>query len=786
MVVAVLTLALGIGAVTTIFTLINGFILKPLPFEESEQLMIMWEKLASFENASVSYPNFIDWRAQNTVFEDLAAINETGLNLIGVGDPVELQVSRFSASMLPLLREEPKLGRNFLEEEDKIGGEKVVILSYGCWQERFGGDPEIIGRVISLDNEPWTIIGVMAQEFAFPPDSSQIDLFVPIEQFATSWVNLRGSHPGINVIGRLKPGVTLEHARADMERVALLLEEQYPDNNTGSRVHLYPLHERITRDMRDPLLLLLAAVVLVLVIACANVANLMLARAISRQHEMAVRSTLGAGGRHLVRLLLAESVALWMIGGVGGLFLAYGATQILTSVLAGDIPRVFSIGIDFRVIIVALLISLVTGVLFGLVPGIKSWRPNLQEVLSESGRMTAGRKRHLLRNGLVIAEVTLAVVLLVGAGLTVRSFSLLGRGDPGLDPENVLTMEIALPLAKYSETEEQSAFFTRLLERVRALPGVVSAATTYIIPMGPDNWQNGYHVEGQPPEEPGQATFAETTNVSPDYFHTMGIPLLRGRDFADQDVADAQLVAIVDEHFAQKYWPDDDPIGKRFKFGDFESGNPWMEIVGVVGHVKLYGVAREVLEEIYIPYEQDREEDMFLAVKTEGDPTLFVESIRQEVLALDPIQPISEIATVNEYLEESRSGEGFMAVLLGIFAVAALMLASVGIYGVMSYATNERHHEIGIRMALGARSNHVLRMIIRQGMVMVGTGVVAGLVLAAVLGRFLASALYGVKPLDPPTFIIAPLFLAAVAILANLIPAWRATSVDPVETLRRE
>jgi len=786
--VALFTLALGIGAVTTIFSLINGVLLRPLPYADSGELVYMWEKLASFENAMVTYPNFLDWRERNRVFEDLAAFNDGSINLTGMGDPVELDVVRVSASMFPILRAQAHLGRTFLPEEDKLGGERVVVLTYGFWQDRFGGDPEVLGRALTLDGNPFTVIGVMPRDFEFPVrgDLERIDVFVAIERFAENWIDNRGNHPGIAVIGRLAPGVTLEQARGDMERVALELEAEYPETNEGSRVHVASLHERMTRTFREPMMLLLLAVGLLLIIACTNVANLVLARVAGRQREIAIRTGLGANGPRIVRLLLTESVTLWVLGGLLGIAFAHGAIRALLALRGDQLAPVFQVGIDTRVVAVTLAVALLTGLLFGLVPALRTMRPDLVEHLKEGARSSGGVGRSRLRSALVVAEVSLAVALLVAAGLTVRSFGEMMRASPGFDPENVLSVEINLPAARYSEASQRTAFYYELLDRVRAIPGVRSAATSYVLPVAPGGWQNSFHVEGEPPEEAGVLAFAEVSSVSADYFATMGIPLLRGREFRRSDGVEAPRVVIVDEMLAERYWPNDDPIGKRLKFGDYSSESPWREVVGVVAHVKVNGVIREALPQFYMPHWQDNDLAYFLAVKSAGDPVRLIEPVRRAVLAIDAAQPIAEVNTMAAYVRASTADGRFMATLLGTFAAAALLLAAVGIYGVMAQATAERGHEIGVRIALGATGGEVLGMVVRQGMVRVIVGVILGLGLAIAIGRLMAGSLFGVSALDPATFVVAPFFLSAVALAASLVPARRAVHVDPLRALQAE
>ena len=525
--ITVAVLALGLGGVITIYTLVDGVLLRPLPFREPDRLVVLWERLASFENASVSYPNFVDWRERNEAFEDLAAWNMTSGNLIGDGDPIVVRAGRVSASMFPILGVEPILGRNFSVAEDEVGGDPVVMLTWRFWQDRFAGDPEVGGQVMTVDGLPFTIIGVLPREFIFPINIDA-DVFVPIGFFAEDWLQNRGNHPGITVIGRLRPGVSLDQAGTEMERVALSLEEDYPETNVGSRVHLASLHERISRDQRGPLLLMLLAVAFLLLIACANVANLLLARVTARHRELAVRTTLGAGRGRLVRLLLAESLTLWLFGGVIGLLIALVGTRLLTRLMEDTLPRVASVGVDLRVVVATLGIVLVTGLVFGLVPAVRAARRDLLDRLKEGVHTSAGKSRRRIRSALVVAEVGLAVALLVGAGLTVRSFHRMVIDDVGLDPANVLTLAVDLAESRYQESHRRLDFFDGLRQRIGAIPGVLSAATCYVVPLGPDNWQNSYHVEGEPPEVGNVQPFAETNAVSSYYFRTLGIPLLRG------------------------------------------------------------------------------------------------------------------------------------------------------------------------------------------------------------------------------------------------------------------
>jgi putative ABC transport system permease protein len=716
----------------------------------------------------------------------MAVWNETRLSLTGSGDPEEVLVARVSASVLPLLRVSPILGRNFHPEEDQLGASPAVMLSHAFWQERFGGDPEAVGRVLTLDGYAAEVVGVLPSGLQFPPGLRGVDLFAPVELFAQNWIENRGNHPGLTGLARLRPGVTLEQARQDMDRIAVDLESEYFDTNEGSRVHVAPLQERVTRDAREPILLLLLAVGLLLVIACINVANLVLARATSRQREMAVRVSVGAGQGRLFRLLVTESLILWILGGVLGLLLAIFGVRGVTTLLAEQIPPVFDVGLDLRVVGMVLGISLLTALGFGLPPTLRLVRQDLRDSLKEGVRTGSGQSRVHLRSTLVVAEVGLAVALLVGAGLTVRSFSKISGTDPGLDPENVLVVEVNLPEAGYPEVAERTAFFTQLLDRTRRLPGVISAATSYNVPLGPGGWQNGYHVEGEPPEESGRLSYSEVNAISTGYFATMGIPLFRGREFTPRDNENAPRVVIVDEAMVDRYWPQEDPIGKRIKWGGYRSGSPWMEVVGVVGHVKVNGVVNQALPQIYVPHWQDNDSGYYLVVKTRGEPFSLAETIRQAVLALDPAQPLASVGTMATYTRETTRSAELLALLMAMFSVAAVLLAAVGIYGVMAQMTGERRHEIGVRVALGARASQVLGMVFRQGLTTVAVGVGLGLALAVVVGRLMSAQLYQVSSRDPLTFILTPALVILVAVVANLLPARRATRVDPVSALQAE
>jgi putative ABC transport system permease protein len=677
-------------------------------------------------------------------------------------------------------------GRSFLPEEDRLGASPAVILSHGFWQEHFGGETDVLGRILTLDGYPGEVVGILHEDFQFPPRLKGVDLYAPVELFAEGWIENRGNHPGLMGLARLRPGVSLERARDDMERVALELEAEFFDTNEGSRVHVAPLQERVTRSTRDPIILLLLAVSFLLLIACINVANLVLARATGRQQEMAVRGSLGAAQSRILRLLITETLVLWMIGGFLGVILARSGVGVVARLFAEELPPVFQVSLDLRVVGVTVGVTLLTGLIFGLVPALRVTRQDPHEYLKEGRRATGGIGRAWFRSALVVAEVSLAVALLVGAGLALRTFSRVLHTDPGLDPSNVLTAEIKLPDPRYPEESERTALYTGLLDRVRGLPGVVSAATMYVVPIGPGGWQNSFHVEGAPPEEGGAANFAEVSSVSTDYFRTMGISFLQGRDFTRRDNSEATGVVIVGKGMAERYWQDEDPIGKRLKWGGFESDNPWMEVVGVVGHVKVNGVVREAMPQLYVPHWQDNDNAYYLGIKTRGNPLDLIEPLRNIVLDLDPSLPLATVQTLDFYVRDAIRGERLMALLMGVLSCSALLLTAIGVYGVMAQMTAERRHEIGIRMALGARGDQVLRLVFRQGLTIIAIGLVLGLGLAVGVGKAMASQLFQVEPTDTLTFTLSSAVVVTIALAANLVPARRATRVNPVRALHTD
>lgn len=783
-VVALLTLALGIGANTTIFTLVNALLFRPLAYADPERLVMLRERSRQLDNMSVAYLNYQDWRRQQKSFDNLGAFRGASFNLTGGELPERLLGSQVSAEMFPTLGVTPIKGRVFREDEDKPGAQRVAVLSYGLWSRRFGADPKILDKPLTLNGQSHSVVGVMPPGFRFPPWANKSELWVPIGLEADQ-MQERGNHPGIYVVARLKPGVTQQAAYSDMDVIAQQLEKQYPDSNTNNRVGIEPLHDRVVDGLRPALLVLLGAVGCVLLIVCANVANLLLARASGRQQEIAVRTALGAGRFRIIRQLLTESALLSLLGGALGLVLATWWLKLLVSIIPETTPRADQIQLDNSMLVFTLGISLLTGLIFGLVPALQASRVDLHLSLKEGGRSLAGGfAGHRLRKFLVVAEIALSIVLLVGAGLMIKSFGQLTEANAGFDRRNVLTVQISLPAAKYDKEPQRVAFFEQLLAQLKALPGVQHAAITTPLLGG---WQSSFYTEGSPPPARGEGSLSDVNRVAPDFFNAMKIPLVKGRTFTDRDRAGAPLVAIIDTTMAARHWANQDPIGKRLKFGgSADSQNPWMEVVGVVGHVKNYGVDEESRVEVYLPYFQSPIGSTTVVLRTAGDPAALAASVRQRVLSIDPDQPVYNIRTMEELLSLSLAPRRIAMILLSIFAGMAVILAAIGIYGVLSYTVTQATHEIGIRMALGAQRPDVVRLVLKQGLVLAAIGIGIGVLAALALTQLMSTLLFNVSATDPWTFAAVPVLLALVATAACLIPALRATRVDPMVALRYE
>ncbi len=782
-IVAVLALALGIGANSAIFSVVNTVLLRPLPYKNPGRLVMLWEEAThlGFPKNTPSPANFIDWRAQNTVFEAMAAMVERSFNLTGVGEPERFDGRRVSANLFDLLGVQPQLGRAFRAEEDKPGS-RVVILSNGLWQHRFGGDPRVIGQTVSLNGESYTVIGVMPGSFQFPTRRDQ--LWVPLA-FDAKEAASRGNH-FLEVIARMKPGVTLQQAQAEMSTIAARLAQQYPEENLRVGSVVTALQEQVVGDIKPALLVLLGAVGFVLLIACANVANLLLARAAARQKEIALRLALGAGRSRLTRQFLTESVLLAVTGGAVGLLLSIAGLRVLKTFIPDTISQAQAISIDAKVLVFTGLVALVTGIIFGLAPAMQVSHLDINDTLKEGGRDAAGGTRgNRIRALLVIGEIAVSFVLLMGAGLLINSFMHLRNLHPGFRANHLLTMKIPLSEVKYPDKERRSPFYAEVLRRVQALPGVQSAAVAGNLPLTYDGDSMPIGIEGRTDPPPDQRPDVILRVVGPGYFSTMGIPLVRGRDFREQDKADSARVVIVSEKTARHFWPGENPIGKRLKPGSTNRNIPWIEIIGVVKDVRQNDFVSEPKMQMYIPYQQlNSFAPNALVVRTNVEPLSLTGAVRNAIWAVDKDQPVSNLRSMDEIVSEAVARQRFSMLLLGIFAALAMVLAAVGIYGVMSYSIAQRTREIGLRIALGAQKSDVLKMILRQGLRFVAAGLAIGLAASFVLTRVMASLLFGISATDPATFVSISLMLIAVALLASYIPAVRAMKIDPMLALR--
>ena len=780
-VVVVLTLALGIGANTAIFSFANGILLRPLPYPQSDRLAVIDETSRHGEELSpVSYANFVDWREQNTAFEGIAVhFGTSRFGLSGAGEPVEIRGSRISYGLLEILRVSPILGRTFTADEDRPEQDAVAIIGYDLWQRNFGGDPNVLGKQIVLSNRSRTIIGVMPRGFRFPEIS---ELWVPLA--LTPQMFTRTDH-GLISIARLKDGVTIAQAQADMNNVAARIEQQNPITNEGRGVRVTSLHDNLSGDYKQALLILLGVVGCVLLVACVNVANLMLARATARQREFALRAALGASRWRIIRQLLIESLLLAVAGGALGFALSLWALHVLLNAIPIQLPFWMNFGIDLRVLAFTLGITLLTGLIFGAVPALQTSRVDLNDTLKEGGRGASGF-RGRSRSMLVVTEIALSLVLLVGAGLMIQSFLRLRQVNIGLDAHNVFTATVLLPRAKYREPQQRIAFFKQLVERVRNIPGVESAGATGTLPLNGNNWGRSLTVEGYPVLRVGQAPSIQHTVVTPGYFRTMGITLIAGRDFTDADTADSLKVTIVDERLARHYWPNDTAVGKRVRFGPPENNEPWHTIVGVVRAVRHQRMQEDTEESVYLPHLQIPVPTLTVVARTAADPHDITGAIRREVSQLDRDQPISEIATMDEVVAESIWQPRLYATLFAVFAGGALVLALIGIYGVMAFLVQTRTHEIGVRMALGATARDVFKLIVGRGMKLTIFGIVVGVAGAIALTRLMHGLLFNTSATDPFVFIVISILLSLAAFLACYIPARRAARVDPLIALRYE
>ena len=783
--IAVLTLALGIGANTAVFSVVNAVLLKPLPYPDADRLVFLTEWSEQVPNMSFSVANFKDVRDQNHVFDAVFGSNSTSFILTGAGGEAErVSVRQASSGIFDTLQKTPLIGRAFTPDDDKPGAPRVALLSEGFWERRFARDPAIVGRTLTLSGESVTVIGVMPG--SLHGSWKTTDAFMPLLwlEDKIGGENQRGNHPGIYVIGRMKKGVTVDQARSDIKALAKRLTEEHPMSNARQSMTVEPMLNAVVGDLRPALMLLLGAVVLVLMIACANVANLLLSRAADRQKEMALRMAVGGGRGRLIRQLLTESVLLSSLGGLVGIGLGYAGVKALVASLPANVPRADEIGVDGQVLLFTAVVAVVTGLIFGLAPAWKISSADMNDTLKENGRGTATPGQHRLRNTLVVAEISLALVLLVGAGLLLRSFFRVIEADAGVRTAGVLAVNLPLPDSRYAKPEAKVVLVEQLLEKLKATPGVRSAALTF--PLFGGN-QNSFNVEGRPEPPPGQRPSTDVTRVTPDYFETMGLRVLEGRKIEASDRADTPPVCLIDETFAKTFWPGESAIGKRVKFGNLNDPEPpWMQVVGVVAHVKNYGVDQPSRVEIYLPYNQRPAGSPTILVETAGDPASLTPGVREAVKSLDPELPIFAVRTLNEVVASQMAPRRLAVALISVFSAVALLLAAIGIYGVMSYAVALRTQEIGIRMALGAQREDISQMVLRFGTRLSLAGVTLGLIAAFGLARAMAGLLFQTSTADPPTFSIVPLLLLGVALLACYVPARRATRVDPLVALRTE
>lgn len=795
--VAILTLALGIGVNTAIFSVVDAVLLRPLGYPDSGQLVVLSERGSDWSGGSIAYPNFIDWKNQQSVFEKFGAYIGSNFTLTGAGDPARLAGMLMSADVFGALRTQPEIGRLFSEEDDQPGSAPVAVISQALWQSRFSRQPDILNKTLTLNGKSYVILGVMPAGFEFP---YKVDVWLPLGLYSadSSW-QARNFHPGLFGLARLKEGVTLEKARAELDVIATRLEQQYPDSNKTRRVQIDGLLDNKVGNVRRALWILLGAVSFVLVIACANVANLLLARAAARDREIAVRAALGASQWRITRQLLTESVLLALIGAGVGLFFAHAALRVIIFLAGNNLPRAAEINLDPRVLLFSGLIAALTGVLFGLAPAWHARRVHLQDALKQAGRgSTSGRAG--LRQGLVVGEVALTFVLLAGAGLLLLSFHRLLQVNPGFVGDQVFTFRFSLPDDKYPTGDRLILFGRALLEKVRAVPGVRVASLTSQVPLDEGGWDMLFLIEGRPEPPPHLQPSLQVHLIAPDYFQAMGIPLLQGRDFTEQDVQARQGVSsdiewgvglnavIIDEEFAKSYWPNQNPIGQRIRIPYAEGEKKHlMTVVGVVGRIKKSRLSEQGgMVQAYFPIYQQPLRNMTVVVKTTADPAALMNTIRQQVADLDPSLPIFGIRTMSEIRNETIAPERLNLGLIGGFAALALVLAIIGLYGLLAFSVTQRQKEIGIRLALGAQRFAVLGLVIGQGMRLALVGVIIGLFGSFALTRVLASALFQVEPTDPLTLIAVTGALSGAALLACYIPARRATQIDPMVALRFE
>ncbi len=782
--VTVITLALGIGANTAIFSVVHAVLLQDLPYPHPETLVRIIEHDKNNGDMMAAYPDFLDWR-QSPALAALAPYHFDDYNLTGVDPPVRLRGVQVSADFFVATGLGAALGRTFGAAEDRAGGAPVALLTRGCWRSRFGADPQVLGRSLVLNSVSTTVIGVLPAEFWLPQAVDVVVPFGPVVASSADWMK-RGEHDGLRVLARLAPGVSLTQAQSSVTAIMARLERQYPRTNSGETAYVRTFHETVVRDVRPILYVLLAAVGFVLLTACANVANLLLARAAERQKEMAVRAALGSGRRRLVQQALCESAVLSALGGGLGLAVAAAAMRPLLALAPADIPRLHDAQLNLGVLAFVTAVSLVAGLLFGLVPALDASRPEVVASLKQATRgASAGRGGARLRNGVLVTEVALALVLATGAGLMIRSIVRVQQEPPGFRPDHVLTFGVRLPDGRYPHPEQQARFFAQALERLAAVPGVRSAATVRCPPMAGDCWDSGYTLGDRPVPPPAEMLDFDSNMVSADYFQTMGIPLIAGRVFTRLDDLKSPPVVVINQTLARRMWPHGNPIGQRLKQGLPGEPDPWREIVGVVGDVRRAGPDAKQAMEVFMPIAQHGfwQGQASFVVRTAAAPMSAVKAVASAIAQVDRDQPLEDVQPITQYMSESLARRNFATLLLGLFGAIALALATVGTYGVMAYGVSLRRREMGIRMALGAQRGDILRLVVGQGLGLAGLGIAAGLAGSFALTRFVSKLLFGISATDPVTFLTAALLVCAVAGLASFVPARRATEGDPAAAL---
>jgi len=784
--IAILVIALGVGANTAIFSVVNAVLLRPLPFKDSDRLVVLSERMPNTgEEMSVSFPSFLDWRSQSQSFDGMAGYRAYAGTLTGIDPPTRLNGRWVSAGFFEILGVKPLLGRSIGPDEDKPNSQPVAVISHACWQSRFGADPHILGRSLVLDDHPRTIIGVLPPDFQFGNRVDEVFLPMVANMSGNHSAEERGNHQGIFGLGRMKTGVTVEMARTEIKAIAARLEKEYPLSNSGVGADAVSLYEKwIGSSLRTALLMLLGAVSLVLLIACTNVANLLLSRAASRAREMAVRTALGASRVRIFRQLLTESLLLSALGGILGVLLAIFGTQLLLRIVPASVPRMNEVHVDGSVLVFALVLSVVTGIIFGLIPALEGSRADVNEALKAVSRSLSGGSPRF-RQMLLASELALAMILSIGAGLLIRSLVNLGRVDPGFQKENLLVFSVRLT-NKYTTDPQQAAFFREATEQLRHLPAVKDAAAVGCLPIDGTCWGSIFLIANRPIPERSQLPTSQWNVATTHYFETMGIRLLRGRTFQESDVEKSPPVAVISETAARRFFPNEDPIGKQVKQGWPEQKTPWREIVGVVADVREDGLDTGPVSEIYLPESQESWNQLFVVMRTFIPAESVLPAAARTIRDMDKDQPIFSVQTMDKLLHESMASRRFSMILLGLFAALAFILAAVGVYGVINYSVSQRAKEIGIRMALGAPRDHVVRLVVREGLMMAAIGVAVGLLIAIGVTRAMSNLLFGVSNLDFLTYAVAGAFLILVALLASFVPAAQAAGIDPSTVLHQD